>query len=220
MKYYDKYARFKKNVPFGQKGEEFMVNVFLNIINSETEKFRYQFVEYGKTSDWDFKALKYAIKEDNRSSIFFEEDEKDKLYVEVKADRYQRRTGNMFIELKSRGKDSGLRTTKSNWYIYFFVRKEFYDKNIFIIETEKLKELVSKYEKDHLTTGGDDGTSLGVVLPISEVCDHFKKVRFTGYEFDGENIKPKIVQEKELKKSGLEDYLFGKLKNKNENEQH
>lgn len=86
--------------------------------------------------------------------------------VEVKTDSIAHKTGKMYIEVYSRGKASGISTTTADYWIYRVEQRG----TAVIIETEKLKELVRKYYKlNGFKKGGDDDTSLGVLVPLIEL---------------------------------------------------
>ena len=83
--------------------------------------------------------------------------------VEVKFDRMAHLTGNLFVEVYSRGKASGISTTKANYWIFRIQEKSY----ALIVNTEKLKELCRiVHQTDGLIRGGDNNTSYGVLIPI------------------------------------------------------
>jgi len=85
--------------------------------------------------------------------------------IEVKTDYKALQTGNVFVEYFSRGKESGISVSKSDWYCFIISND-----NIIFIKTEKLKDLCRKYlntTKDVL--GGDNNTSAGILLPLKEL---------------------------------------------------
>lgn len=82
--------------------------------------------------------------------------------IEVKTDLQAKKTGNVFVEYKSRGKPSGISTTESEWYA-FVVSNE----NIFLIRTDNLKLKCKKYGKKR--KGGDSNTSEGILLPLEKL---------------------------------------------------
>ena len=89
--------------------------------------------------------------------------------IEVKRDNWVGRTGNIAIEYKSRGKPSGIATTQADYWIIMF-SKEYEDKFMFIIETQKLKEVTKKYfNKGSIKKMGDSNTSSAVLIPIKEI---------------------------------------------------
>jgi hypothetical protein len=84
--------------------------------------------------------------------------------IEVKYDLKAPKTGNVFVEYKSRNKLSGLSTTDADYYC-FCLGDTFH-----LIKTEDLKAVCRKYintNRDIL--GGDSNTSKGVLLPIKEL---------------------------------------------------
>ena len=89
--------------------------------------------------------------------------------IEVKRDNWVGRTGNIAIEYKSRGRPSGIATTQADYWIIMF-SKEYEDKFMFIIETQRLKEVTKKYfNKGSIKKMGDSNTSSAVLIPIKEI---------------------------------------------------
>lgn len=92
--------------------------------------------------------------------------------VEVKTERdIWKRTGNIVIELKSRGKYSGLSVTEAEWWAHILSYKG-KKESIILIPVEELKKRVKKLVKSGkatLTVGGDDDTSEIVLVPIKEI---------------------------------------------------
>ena len=84
--------------------------------------------------------------------------------IEVKNDLKAIKTGNLFIEFMSRGKKSGIDRTEADVWCFCIG-------NIFIlIETEKLRKLVDPLKGTTAERlGGDNDTSLGVLLPIIDL---------------------------------------------------
>lgn len=86
--------------------------------------------------------------------------------VEVKFDRMAHLTGNLFVEVYSRGKASGISTTKANYWIFRIQEKSY----ALIVNTEKLKELCRiVHQTDGLVRGGDNNTSYGILIPIKSI---------------------------------------------------
>ena len=84
--------------------------------------------------------------------------------IEVKNDLKAVKTGNLFIEFMSRGKKSGIDKTEADFWC-FYVNEVF-----MIVETKYLKELVEKLKGTSAERlGGDNNTSVGVLLPIIEL---------------------------------------------------
>jgi len=89
----------------------------------------------------------------------------DGFKIEVKSDRMAHKTGNIYIEVYSRGKESGISTTIAHYWIYRINTND----TAILISTKRLKELVKLFHKGKFTKGGDNNTSLGVLIPIKEI---------------------------------------------------
>ena len=86
--------------------------------------------------------------------------------VEVKYDQKAKDTGNLYVELWSRGKWSGISTTKAE-YVAFVVEGTGL---IIIFETTKLHKLIKIIIKENtLVKGGDSNTSQGVLLKLNKM---------------------------------------------------
>jgi hypothetical protein len=85
--------------------------------------------------------------------------------VEVKSDRIANKTGNIYIEVYHKGNLSGISTTISDYWIYRLSNND----TAIIVSTKRLKELVKLFYKGKFTKGGDNNTSLGVLVPIKEI---------------------------------------------------
>jgi len=197
---------FREDLAIGHKGEQFMANIFTLKINELTNTHKYHLTDVSDDGKWDFKATAYRIV-DGVTDIFPDSSMKP-VYGEVKTDMYYKRTGNLFIELKSRGRKSGLNTTKSDWTIYFFMRKDFYPSdNIWIIKTHDLKKLINEILTENpnsIIRGGDDYTSEGVLVSREKYRDRFQVITWTDFDIEwSESIdKPSVV--KTEKKIGFE----------------
>ena len=86
---------------------------------------------------------------------------------ELKTDRMAHKTGNVYVEFQSRGKDSGIRTSKSDTWIFKIVSKG--DRHLFSIHIPltRLKKLVSKDYR--VVLGGDNLTSKGYLVPMTDL---------------------------------------------------
>ena len=84
--------------------------------------------------------------------------------IEVKSDKLAHKTGKVFVEYESRGKRSGIATTQADYYCCEV-------KGIFIlVSVPTLKIIASKYiGTAHDVRGGDENTSKGVVVPLTEL---------------------------------------------------
>jgi hypothetical protein len=97
--------------------------------------------------------------------------------VEVKLDFGTHRTGNFYIEYASRNKPSGISTTEADYWVLIAASEKgcrHKDNEVFMeeddilylvtISTNRLKELCrTKYERKGVP-GGDENTSLGVLI--------------------------------------------------------
>jgi hypothetical protein len=91
--------------------------------------------------------------------------------LEVKRDSWVGRSGNIAIEFKSRNKPSGIVTTEADYWVFVFSR-EYEDKVILIVETQKLKNVAREYaKKGSIKEMGDDNTSMAVLIPIKEISN-------------------------------------------------
>ena len=86
---------------------------------------------------------------------------------ELKTDRMAHKTGNVYVEFQSRGKNSGILTSKSDTWIFKIVSKG--DRHLFSIHIPltRLKKLVSKDYR--VVLGGDNLTSKGYLVPFSDL---------------------------------------------------
>ena len=97
--------------------------------------------------------------------------------VEVKTERDMwKKTGNVAIELASRGKLSGLNTTKADWWVQALA----IDNNIVTIlmwPVERLKILVKhsiKKGRGRMVMGGDNDTSELALIPLEDLTYNYK----------------------------------------------
>ena len=82
--------------------------------------------------------------------------------VEHKCDEKARRTGNLFIEYRQKGRPSGIAVTTAAWWAF-----EFDDESWLIVPTKKLKRLARlAYQQNRRAKGGDYNLYEGVLLPI------------------------------------------------------
>jgi len=92
--------------------------------------------------------------------------------VEVKTERGKwQKTGNIAIEWQSRGKLSGIVTTKADWWAHFLADgKE--TKAVIIMTVPELKTRIKQLKKLGIakdTRGGDNDTSRLVLLPLTHL---------------------------------------------------
>lgn len=86
--------------------------------------------------------------------------------VEVKIDYMAHITGNLFVEIMSRGTYSGLSTTQADYWIFIVYSKNY----CIILPTKTLKQLCKdNFTMNDLVSGGDNNTSKGLLLPIKKI---------------------------------------------------
>jgi hypothetical protein len=84
--------------------------------------------------------------------------------VEIKTDRMAHITNNVYVEVYSRGKKSGISTTQASYWIFKIEEKDY----SLIVSVEKLKDICRvMYQINGLTKGGDSNTSHGILIPIN-----------------------------------------------------
>ena len=88
--------------------------------------------------------------------------------IECKTDRLCRETGNVFIEIESRGKASGIEVTTSKYFAICLWVEERKDNTWVLISTEILKKLMKNYP---IKTGGDNWSSKGHIIPKADLLD-------------------------------------------------
>ena len=91
---------------------------------------------------------------------------KQELKIEVKTDFLVGKTGNLCIEYHSRGKSSGIMTSKADYWA--FVLPD-HDKSVVLIQTRRLLKLCVLYGTKKI--GGDNNTSKIYLLPIKKVFE-------------------------------------------------
>jgi hypothetical protein len=102
--------------------------------------------------------------------------------VEVKLDFGTHRTGNFYIEYSSRGRPSGIATTEADYWVLIAASEKgcrHKENEVFMeeddilylvtISTKRLKDLCrTKYERKNVP-GGDENTSLGVLIKATDL---------------------------------------------------
>jgi hypothetical protein len=154
MNWNEKVDKFYKDLSFGNKSERW-ISKWLN------KKFNWSIKSFGNNSDWDIEMVK-----NNKS-----------LYVECKTDTWEHwnyKTGNIFLEIKCNGKDSGVRKTKSDLYIFFYP----YEGEIWIGKTKEIKEWISNNKNLYIKYGcGDGGKVTSIIINRYEDEHPFKLFR-------------------------------------------
>jgi hypothetical protein len=101
----------------------------------------------GETSDWDVQWVQNG----------------ETCTAELKQDLMAEKTGNVAIEVSSRGKPSGLSTSKATYYVYL-IRGDYY-----MILTTSLRVHISA-NLYRFVKGGDDNTSELYLIPLHRFC--------------------------------------------------
>ena len=112
--------------------------------------------------------LKFGKMGEEFTSQVFEGNSK----VEVKTERdIWKRTGNVAIEIRCKGKPSGLSTTESDVWIHLLSYKGVIEGG-FLFKVGVLKDKIKEHHKSgglKMVMGGDDNASQMALLPIKEL---------------------------------------------------
>jgi hypothetical protein len=110
---------------------------------------------------------------DNKFDFMIAKDDIRKTY-EVKTDEYCKPgsdNGNLFVEIECRGKDSGLTVTQADWFVFYLP----YRKQIWYIESDKLRELIKDNEFRKTKNSGDaNSNTIGYLIPRRKFKKHFR----------------------------------------------
>ena len=92
--------------------------------------------------------------------------------VEVKTERdIWKNTGNIAIELRCKGKPSGISTTESSVWIHLLAYNDVIEGG-FLFKVDQLKDKIKKLHNEgnlKIVMGGDDNLSQMALLPIKEL---------------------------------------------------
>jgi hypothetical protein len=151
---------FRKDIIEGEAGEDYIID-FL------TKGWKGTLLEKKKDYTWDFK-----INFENSGVQTFES--KTDVYCippsEVNGKQIKGRdTGNIFIEFSCRGKDSGIKVTEADWFVYYFK----FLGELWMIKVQDLKKLIDE-NNFRIGVGGDPGSnSSGYLIPRMKFRDKF-----------------------------------------------
>ena len=126
---------------------------------------------YNKDSKFDIDLSYGEIKEKHLALILMDEK------LEVKSERGQwQETGNIAVELSSRGKPSGLVTTKANWWVTTLNDGDKVKGIIMlpIADMKKHTKAIVTSGRGKVVMGGDDDTS---ELALIQITDLIKEVQ-------------------------------------------
>jgi hypothetical protein len=136
---------FRKDIKKGKLGETFIKNVLVY--------FGFNFIKFN---------------DDNKYDLLMSYNGKEVKY-EVKTD-FLAETGNLFIEFECRGKDSGIHTSESDYYIFYFPTI----KELWKIKTEKLKNIIKEQTFESREYCGDDNSKTkGYLIPRNKYKNLF-----------------------------------------------
>ena len=88
--------------------------------------------------------------------------------IECKADRLVVKYGNVFIEIESRGKPSGIMVSTAKFYAICLVVAKRKDNIWVLIPTKILKKLMKDYP---IKNGGDNYSSKGHIIPKGDLLN-------------------------------------------------
>lgn len=138
---------FYKDLNFGKKYE----NLLLNYIEYEEFEMAEPNIKF---SDWDVKTI-------NNSTI---------TKYEVKASRISYSSGYIFLEYTHRYKNSGILTTKSDYYAYFVVKSE-NEHDLYLIPTSVLLDMFRSYKYRSIQCGYNKLSSC-ILIPLMELSEY------------------------------------------------
>ena len=122
-----------------------------------------------KNSKFDFEAKSNFV-----NDLPFGEKYEDELKValdgqmECKADRLCQKTGNVYVETRSRGKPSGINVTTAKYWAFCLWVEEREAQTWVIVPTKILKKLMTNYP---IKKGGDNWTSKGYIIPKGDLLN-------------------------------------------------
>lgn len=127
---------FKKDLKIAETTEMEIAKLIHERLDVDIED-----IEFGNTKDYD-------IRFPYRGKYYT---------VEIKEDFMCAKTGNVCVEYESRGKPSGINSTKASMYFYKIHQP---DGNVVIhaLKTDRLREMIEKKEYYRIISGGDAGS--------------------------------------------------------------
>lgn len=117
-------------------------------------------ISKGFNPDFDI-CLKFGEKYQNELQEIF-----DNLKIEVKTDKICQRTGNVYIEIESRNKASGIMKTTADYWAFCLWTEKRKKHTWVLIPPERLKKIMVNYP---IKKGGDKWTSKGHCVPVAEL---------------------------------------------------
>ena len=93
--------------------------------------------------------------------------------IEIKEDFLCKETGNIAVEYHCRQKPSGIATSRADFYLYR-AHEPNGEKNLYVIETSSLKEMIEKKLWHRTVNGGDGGSnSLNYLFTLGVIKENF-----------------------------------------------
>lgn len=96
--------------------------------------------------------------------------------IECKLDRFTKSTGNIAIEFESRGKPSGIQTTKADNYFYFVADTN----HVYIIPVAQIKKEIKKQSYKRIHRVGDNMANRVYLFPEAVFQDFFHEYQVEG----------------------------------------
>lgn len=162
------YTNFKKDLIVGNEGEWNIANFF--------KGYGFKNIKYNNDYRWDI-----CITDTSNNKVS---------YFEIKTDVYKIDTGNMAIEIRYRGRPSGISKTKAEYFIYYYRDSG----NMYVIKCDELKDLIKQnIEKLKVVMGGDDNQSELVLIDREQYADYFTKFH---HEYEQKDKKCDSIQKR------------------------
>ena len=141
---------FKNDLNLGEIGEQNVIDYLISnggkLITKNNDN------KYDTIIEYNGEQIKYEIKTD--------------VFCEPNFD-----TGNIFIEVECRGKESGLSVTEAKWFVTYFL----YLNEIWFIETNKLKKLLIENDFPLSEQNGDlNSNTKGYLIKRKDIQENFK----------------------------------------------
>ena len=121
------------------------------------------------TKEYDLKGnFKYCLDKGKEGENYIRRILNGEYKIEAKTDFLCKDTGNVFIEFKSRGKDSGIKVTTADFWSFVLPSNEDDFPIIIFIHLTKLKKLIET-KKYKVVSGGYAMTSKGYLIPKEDL---------------------------------------------------
>jgi hypothetical protein len=149
--------KFKEDLKFGEMGEDSIINFLLRYYKNTLTYIGKSSIGTGDNKKFD---LKFRHNTTNKE-----------ITIECKTDKY-RDTGNLAIEISCSGKPSGITSTKSDVFVYYY--SLFGQDNFYMIKTKELKELIKNNSWLPIKSGGDGMRARLVLMARKDFKQYFK----------------------------------------------